>query len=678
YTVYKLNKDTDGSFFPFVFGDTMGLEEGSGGVRTNDIISILNGHMQEGYTFNHQMDLNSESNYYNTNPSLEDKVHCLVFVLPADSMAQIHQGVTDKIKLILNRARELGIPLVVIMTKVDVACPLVKENLKMIYKSKRIRNSMEKCSIDLGIPLKYIFPVKNYHEEINNNKEIDILLLMASTSIVNFANDFVKTKVYHYRVTGNLEPVPGVYGHNAGFYFYFSTLNVEKTKEMVVDFRRAQSEHSPLDIDGSNVEIVKSTKFLNVHLAEDLTWSLKTSSITKKAQQHLYFLQRLRKAHLTTLILSTFYRGTIESILSSCITAWFGNCTPQAQATPSPPPAATPCCESPQMGLPDKFDGSADRCRGFIRQCGIFFAQQPDLYEADTTSSVEHEFRRRNAFNTLNNTCATTVATTPVTMSTTAPKDPPKLRKLTPAEANYDVGNRELLYIKAALEEWQHWLEGARHPSLVLTDHRNLEYLRGAKYPYSAYKLKKDTDGSFFPFVFGDTMGLEEGSGGVRTNDIISILNGHMQEGYTFNHQMDLNAESNYYNTTPSLKDKVHCLVFVLPANSTAQIPQGVTDQMKQIQEGAHELYIPVVAIMTKVDVACSLVKKNLTMIYKSKNIKKNMEQCSIELGIPVKYIFPVKNYHEEIENIKEIDVLILMALKNIVNFASDYVNRKL
>ncbi|KAK3560433.1 hypothetical protein QTP86_008441 [Hemibagrus guttatus] len=46
---------------------------------------------------------------------------------------------------------------------------------------------------------------------------------------------------------------------------------------------------------------------------------------------------------------------------------------------------------------------------------------------------------------------------------------------------NYDVGNRELLAIKAALEEWRHWLEGARHPFQVLTDHCNLEYLRGAK-----------------------------------------------------------------------------------------------------------------------------------------------------------------------------------------------------
>ncbi|KAL0151775.1 hypothetical protein M9458_052926, partial [Cirrhinus mrigala] len=53
--------------------------------------------------------------------------------------------------------------------------------------------------------------------------------------------------------------------------------------------------------------------------------------------------------------------------------------------------------------------------------------------------------------------------------------------KLTPAERNYDVGNRELLAIKLALEEWRHWLEGAQHPFTLLTDHKNLEYLRSAK-----------------------------------------------------------------------------------------------------------------------------------------------------------------------------------------------------
>ncbi|KAI2655704.1 Transposon Tf2-11 polyprotein [Labeo rohita] len=53
--------------------------------------------------------------------------------------------------------------------------------------------------------------------------------------------------------------------------------------------------------------------------------------------------------------------------------------------------------------------------------------------------------------------------------------------RLTPTERNYDIGNRELLAVKLALEEWRHWLEGAGFPFIVWTDHKNLEYIRTAK-----------------------------------------------------------------------------------------------------------------------------------------------------------------------------------------------------
>ncbi|KAK3545109.1 hypothetical protein QTP70_000788 [Hemibagrus guttatus] len=104
-----------------------------------------------------------------------------------------------------------------------------------------------------------------------------------------------------------------------------------KTEYMCVNEREGSG---TVRLQGEEVKKVQECKYLGSTVQsngecdkEDLTWSLNTSSITKKAQQHLYFLQRLRKAHLLPLILTTFYRGTIESILSSCITAWFGNCT---------------------------------------------------------------------------------------------------------------------------------------------------------------------------------------------------------------------------------------------------------------------------------------------------------------------------------------------------------------
>lgn len=43
------------------------------------------------------------------------------------------------------------------------------------------------------------------------------------------------------------------------------------------------------------------------------------------------------------------------------------------------------------------------------------------------------------------------------------------------------MGNRELLAVKTALEEWRHWLEGTEQPFLVWTDHKNLEYIKSAK-----------------------------------------------------------------------------------------------------------------------------------------------------------------------------------------------------
>ena len=54
-------------------------------------------------------------------------------------------------------------------------------------------------------------------------------------------------------------------------------------------------------------------------------------------------------------------------------------------------------------------------------------------------------------------------------------------RRLTPAERNYDMGNRELLAVVLALQEWRHWLEGAAQPFIVWTDHKNLAYLHTAR-----------------------------------------------------------------------------------------------------------------------------------------------------------------------------------------------------
>ncbi len=103
------------------------------------------------------------------------------------------------------------------------------------------------------------------------------------------------------------------------------SLNIDKTKELVVDYRRQSREHTP--IDKTPVERVNIFKFFGLHITKDLTWSAHTDAVLKKAHQRLFFLRRLRKFRTSPSILRSFYTCTVESILAGCITAWFGNST---------------------------------------------------------------------------------------------------------------------------------------------------------------------------------------------------------------------------------------------------------------------------------------------------------------------------------------------------------------
>jgi hypothetical protein len=55
------------------------------------------------------------------------------------------------------------------------------------------------------------------------------------------------------------------------------SLNVIKTKELIVDYRKRRAEQAPISIDGAEVERVKSFKFLGVHITGVLSLGPKGS-----------------------------------------------------------------------------------------------------------------------------------------------------------------------------------------------------------------------------------------------------------------------------------------------------------------------------------------------------------------------------------------------------------------
>ena len=46
------------------------------------------------------------------------------------------------------------------------------------------------------------------------------------------------------------------------------------------------------------------------------------------------------------------------------------------------------------------------------------------------------------------------------------------------AQCNYDIYDQELLAVILALEEWHQYLQGTAHPITVITDHKNLSYIK--------------------------------------------------------------------------------------------------------------------------------------------------------------------------------------------------------
>eukprot|EP00061_Rhincodon_typus_P009622 g33262.t1 len=91
------------------------------------------------------------------------------------------------------------------------------------------------------------------------------------------------------------------------------SLNVSKTKELIVEFRNKGGEHAPIYINRTEVERVNSIKFFRVTITNILSWTSHINATIKKAQQCLFFLRQLRKCGMSTRSLTNFYRCTIES-----------------------------------------------------------------------------------------------------------------------------------------------------------------------------------------------------------------------------------------------------------------------------------------------------------------------------------------------------------------------------
>ena len=104
-------------------------------------------------------------------------------------------------------------------------------------------------------------------------------------------------------------------------------LNVGKTKEMVIDFRRNKPNYKPIMVKGEAVEQVD--KYLGLVIDNKLVWHENTDEIIKKVHSRLFCLKKLRSFRMREDILEVFSLSTISSVLTNGCVCWGGTASKQ-------------------------------------------------------------------------------------------------------------------------------------------------------------------------------------------------------------------------------------------------------------------------------------------------------------------------------------------------------------
>ncbi|XP_052220886.1 interferon-induced protein 44-like isoform X2 [Dreissena polymorpha] len=173
-----------------------------------------------------------------------------------------------------------------------------------------------------------------------------------------------------------------------------------------------------------------------------------------------------------------------------------------------------------------------------------------------------------------------------------------------------------------------------------------------------------------------DTRGLEPNFG-IETMEFSYLLNGHIPERYEFNAEKSISLDDPMFVLKPSLKDRPHCVVFVLDATTIGKLDEKLLEKIKNFRKSATRKQIPQAVLLTKIDIQDKAVGQHLEKVYTSTVIEKKVQEISNMIGFPKNHVFPVKNYEDEMLLDDGVNILALLALRQILYFAEDYIENQ-
>nr|XP_004026072.3 interferon-induced protein 44-like [Gorilla gorilla gorilla]XP_055207198.1 interferon-induced protein 44-like [Gorilla gorilla gorilla] len=191
---------------------------------------------------------------------------------------------------------------------------------------------------------------------------------------------------------------------------------------------------------------------------------------------------------------------------------------------------------------------------------------------------------------------------------------------------------------------------------------------------YRIYSVKDGKNGKSLPFMLCDTMGLDGAEGaGLCMADIPHILKGCMPDRYQFNSRKPITPEHSTFITSPSLKDRIHCVAYVLDINSIDNLSSKMLAKVKQVHKEVLNCGIAYVALLTKVNDCSEVLQDNFLNMSRSMTSQSQVMNVHKMLGIPISNILMVGNYASDFELDPMKDILILSALRQMLRAADDF-----
>lgn len=154
----------------------------------DDLIKAVDGCIRKNYQFQKDSGIQEDSVFFNKNPTISDKMHCVLYVTESNQVQQeilmhVREHVDDNV-----------IPLRVILTKVDQLNLCGDGNLSGIFRSRQVNRKVESVQKMFGIQENQILPIANYVNGMTQNIVQDVLALLTIDEILQDAISYIQNE----------------------------------------------------------------------------------------------------------------------------------------------------------------------------------------------------------------------------------------------------------------------------------------------------------------------------------------------------------------------------------------------------------------------------------------------------------------------------------------------------